>query len=111
MNDEEFYKTVAEELREKRINEALWTKATAKAMGDENKVRAVYIQLRVQQLMQEHWKSREVTETASAPEPLPMPSWVPQRVAVLWGPVPKAIAKGLVVAFLLWCILKIYRIR
>lgn len=53
MNDEKYYKVVADELRENRINDALWTKAIAKSQGDENKTKATYIQLRVEQLMLE----------------------------------------------------------
>lgn len=58
MDDEHFYQTVADELREGRINDALWTKAIAKSMGDDNKTKAVYIQLRVDQLMEEERRSQ-----------------------------------------------------
>ena len=53
VDDEKYYETVAREIRENRINDALWTKAIAKSMGDENKTKAVYIQLRVDQLIKE----------------------------------------------------------
>lgn len=52
MDDEKYYQAVADELREGRINDGLWTKALARCMGDENKTKATYIQWRVEQLMQ-----------------------------------------------------------
>lgn len=58
MDDEKFYQAVADELRSNRINDALWTKAIAKSMGDENKTKAVYIQLRVDQLMEEERRTQ-----------------------------------------------------
>lgn len=58
MDDEKYYQVVADEIREGRIKDALWTKAIAKSMGDENKTKAVYIQLRVEQLMQEENRAR-----------------------------------------------------
>ncbi len=58
MNDEKYFQIVAEELRSNRINDALWTKAIAKSQGDENKTKATYINLRVEQLMQEEKRSR-----------------------------------------------------
>jgi len=51
MDDEKYYEIVAQEIRENTIKDALWTKAIAKSMGDENKTKAVYIQLRVEQLI------------------------------------------------------------
>ncbi|HSH95191.1 MAG TPA: hypothetical protein VK968_13650, partial [Roseimicrobium sp.] len=53
MEDERFYQQVADELREGRTREALWTKAIAQSMGDEHKTKALYIRMRVDQLMQE----------------------------------------------------------
>lgn len=58
MDDEHYYQTVADELREGRINDALWTKAIAKSMGDDNKTKAVYIQLRVDHLIEEERRSQ-----------------------------------------------------
>jgi len=58
MDDEKFYQVVADELREGRINDALWTKAIAKSMGDEHKTKAVYIQLRVDQLIEEERRTQ-----------------------------------------------------
>ena len=63
MDDEKFYQTVADELRESRINDALWTKAIAKSMGDEHKTKAVYIQLRVDQLMEEERRAQAQERT------------------------------------------------
>jgi len=52
MDDEKYYQAVADELREGRINDGLWTKALARCQGDENKTKATYIQWRVEQLIQ-----------------------------------------------------------
>ena len=40
MDDEKYYQAVADELREGRINDGLWTKALARCQGDENKTKA-----------------------------------------------------------------------
>ncbi|MEW6305094.1 MAG: hypothetical protein AB1705_16590 [Verrucomicrobiota bacterium] len=58
MDDEKYYQTVADELAGNQINQALWTKAIAKSMGDENKTKAIYIQLRVEQLIQDERRAR-----------------------------------------------------
>ncbi len=65
MEDEAYYQIVSDELRDNQINQALWTKAIAKSMGDEPKTKAVYIQLRVQQLMQETIRHRTESEDAT----------------------------------------------
>lgn len=93
MDDEAYYQIVSEELSENRINQALWTKAIAKSMGDEPKTKAVYIQLRVQQLMQETIRTRtESEEEALAPagpigfvqEKLgPKAAWALKAIAVI----------------------------
>ncbi len=57
-NDEKYYEIVAREIRENRINDAIWTKAIAESGGEENKTKAVYIQLRVKQLMRDEIKSQ-----------------------------------------------------
>ncbi len=69
MDDDQFYQTVAEELRENRINDALWTKAIARSGGDPNKTKALYIQMRVSQLTQEDHRQR-VYESDVQPEPV-----------------------------------------
>lgn len=66
MDDEKYYQVVADELRDNRIKDALWTKAIAKSQGDENKTKATYIQLRVEQLMQEDKRSRLERQTSGA---------------------------------------------
>lgn len=58
MDDERHYQEVADELREGRVKEALWTKATAQSMGDEHKTKALYIRMRVDQLMREEARSQ-----------------------------------------------------
>ena len=65
MDDEKYYETVARELRENRINDALWTKAIAKSGGAEDKTKATYIQLRVDQLIKEE-QQQALSETAVA---------------------------------------------
>lgn len=57
MDDEKYYQAVADELREGRINDGLWTKALARCQGDENKTKATYIQWRVEQIMLAEEKS------------------------------------------------------
>ena len=52
MNDEVFYNQVAEEIQAKKMMPGLWTKAFAKAGGDADSARAIYIKLRVAQLAQ-----------------------------------------------------------
>ncbi len=74
MDDERFYRRVNDELNDGSANEALWTKAFAQAMGDEKKAQALYIRMRVQQLMQEEVQERRVIasedeESDEAPEP------------------------------------------
>lgn len=66
MDDEKYYQVVADELRDNRIKDALWTKAIAKSQGDENKTKATYIQLRVEQLIQKEKRSR-IEQKSSAP--------------------------------------------
>ena len=53
MSDENLYHQAAEELRSGTANPALEAKAFAKAEGDDRKVRAAYIELRVLQLKSE----------------------------------------------------------
>ena len=68
MDDERHYQEVADELREGRVKEALWTKATAQSMGDEHKTKALYIRMRVDQLIREEARQQsaeEETEPAS----------------------------------------------
>jgi hypothetical protein len=51
VNDEAFYNQVAEEIQAKKMLPGLWTKAFAQAGGDTERARAVYIKLRVAQLI------------------------------------------------------------
>ncbi|MDA7916413.1 hypothetical protein N9B94_04185 [Verrucomicrobia bacterium] len=66
MDDEKYYDIVGQELRENRINDALWTKSIAKSMGDENKTKAVYIQLRVDQLIRDEQEAKQETTPIDA---------------------------------------------
>ena len=76
-NDEKYYEIVAREIRENRINDAIWTKAIAESGGEENKTKAVYIQLRVKQLMRDEIKSQydAPAETTSDPAYEPAEDW------------------------------------
>ncbi len=48
--EEKFYETAGEELATKNINRGAWAKAFSTALGDEAKTKAIYIQIRVDQL-------------------------------------------------------------
>lgn len=114
MDDEKYYQAVADELREGRINDGLWTKALARCQGDENKTKATYIQWRVEQIMLAEKKAAygtassgedetETTDKASAPATHPaltVVKWV--VIAVLLGVIFWA------VKFLLWPKLQTY---
>ena len=50
MNDDQLYLKVTEEVTNGKIDPALWAKAIAKALGDEDKGKYEYINLRVEQL-------------------------------------------------------------
>ena len=52
-DDEKFYEEVARELQERPLIPGLWTKAFAEMGGDDAKARALYINLRVEQLRDE----------------------------------------------------------
>ncbi len=107
MDDEKYYQAVADELREGRINDGLWTKALARCQGDENKTKATYIQWRVEQLIQAEKKmAYPGNETASADDeaeaPLPAPA-NPVLGVIKWIAV--IILVGVIfwaVKFLLW---------
>jgi hypothetical protein len=53
MDDEHLYELVSEEMAEGDIKQGMWTKAFANSMGDENKAKAIYIRMRVEQLARE----------------------------------------------------------
>ncbi len=67
-DDDRFFAVVAKELSVGRKDVALWTKAFAFADGDENKTKALYIRLRVEQLCQfaKRTTPTQSTETVSA---------------------------------------------
>lgn len=50
-NDDWYYETVAAELQNQQMKPGLWAKAYAQTEGDEARTLAVYIQLRVDQLV------------------------------------------------------------
>jgi uncharacterized membrane protein YhaH (DUF805 family) len=49
--DDEFYNRVAIEMQEKRMVPGVWARAFSDADGDENRAKAIYIKLRVSQLV------------------------------------------------------------
>lgn len=53
MDDEVFCEAVEDELRQGPLHEALWTRALARAVGDERIARTLYVEWRVQQLKDE----------------------------------------------------------
>ena len=53
MDDEQFYEQVSQEMAEGDIKQGMWTKAFANAMGDENKAKAIYIRMRVEEIQRE----------------------------------------------------------
>ncbi|MSR43562.1 MAG: hypothetical protein EXS29_00835 [Pedosphaera sp.] len=106
MDDDQFYQTVAEELRENRINEALWTKSIARSGGDPNKTKALYIQMRVSQLTQEDHRQR-VYESDVQPEPVSDSLWekIEAKLGPKWTRVVNYAAKAALVAVLIVVIL------
>lgn len=113
MDDEKYYQAVADELREGRINDGLWTKALARCQGDENKTKATYIQWRVEQIMQAEKRTAYQTEgtdeeTESTEKAAPAPT-NPALTVVKWIVV--AILVGVIfwaVRHLLWPKLQTY---
>lgn len=105
-NDDQFYQAVADELRENRINDAMWTKAIARSGGDPNKTKALYIQMRVSQLTQEDHRQR-VYESDVQPEPVSDSLW--EKIEAKLGPkgtrVANYAAKAALVAVLIVIIL------
>jgi hypothetical protein len=113
MDDEKYYQAVADELRQNRINDGLWTKALARCQGDENKTKATYIQWRVEQLMQaekrmatghgdttDETESAEIAAASPAHPALQILKWI--AVVILIGVIFWA------VKFLLWPKLQTY---
>ena len=52
-NDQRFYDQVSEELKNNKLHDGLWVKAFAKAGGNKNKAESLYIELRVEHLINE----------------------------------------------------------
>ena len=52
--EEQFYETAAKELAEDNLVQAMWGKAFSLALGDEPKTKALYMNLRVEQLEREY---------------------------------------------------------
>ncbi len=113
MDDEKYYQAVADELREGRINDGLWTKALARCQGDENKTKATYIQWRVEQIMLAEKKTSygaadSESEEDESDDSQPS-SANPAMTAVKWVAI--VILTGVIiwaVKFLLWPKLRTY---
>jgi hypothetical protein len=114
MDDEKYYQAVADELREGRINDGLWTKALARCQGDENKTKATYIQWRVEQIMLAEKRSahgagaagEDEADSSSAPVAAP-PN--PALAAIKWVVIAGLLAVIFwAVRFMLWPKLQTY---
>ncbi len=110
-SEDQFYQVVAEELRENRINDALWTKAIARSGGDPNKTKALYIQMRVSQIAQEDHRQR-VYESDVQPEPVQDSLWekVETKLGPKWARVANYAAKAAAVVALIVIILNVRKI-
>lgn len=60
--EETFYNQVAQEIKNKEINEALWTKALSESGNDKKFAEALYIKFRVQNLKDQYDFSKEKEE-------------------------------------------------
>ena len=58
-DDEQFYEQVAAEFNDGTIKQGLWLKAETKAGGDKDRARLLYIEWRVEQLIEEEAKQDE----------------------------------------------------
>jgi len=59
IDEEDFYKISWDEIENSQTKKSLWAKSFAKCEGDKDKTRAMYINLRVAQLKQEHIIQKE----------------------------------------------------
>ncbi len=80
--DEQLYAQVAEELSEGNVKAGLWTKATADADGNENKIKALYIKYRVQSMQDEAKILEALVDEANNEKTLP-PAKKPKTEAEL----------------------------
>ena len=69
MDDEVFYETAFEELREERVSEPVWTQALATAHGNEVLARAAYVELRARELRAEELRAEELKTERDRPHP------------------------------------------
>ena len=53
MNDEQYYRIINDEIKENRINEAIWLKALVEANRDVERAKIIYIKLRISQMKSE----------------------------------------------------------
>ena len=67
-DDEQFYEQVAVELKEDNIRKGLWLKAETKAKADANKTRLLYIEWRVEQLIEGERAAQQQKEERLANE-------------------------------------------
>lgn len=67
ISEQAAYDQVAEELTRSYLKDGLWTRAFANAAGDLQKTRAIYIQLRAGQILEETRDSEHFEQQAGAP--------------------------------------------
>ena len=68
MSDQYFYDVVAEELQRRSLRPGLWTRAVAETGGEGDSARALYIRLRVAELMQLEQSERARAAAERMPE-------------------------------------------
>ena len=66
MDEQAFYNQVAHEIERKQLDNGLWVRAFALALGDDSKARAIYIALRVERLQLEQVAKAEAARQAEA---------------------------------------------
>ena len=70
MIDQTYYDIVANEIKTGKIDNGLWTRAYAEALGDERKAKALYINYRVNQLNQKDTAPAVFEKEKQKPKPL-----------------------------------------
>jgi len=90
--EEQFYETASRELAENKLSEAIWAKAFSLAVADEQKAKALYIKLRVEQLERDNPFLSDMPIALAPEKNNPFPSDMPIALApkvnnpwALWG--------------------------
>lgn len=82
IDENALYDEIARELDTNSKNRSIWTKAFAIADGDENKAKANYIKLRVQQAQEAHQASK--SDSSTVVSHLPAANELPKRRSIAW---------------------------